>query len=117
MPVSRRGSSSSKLVHFVCNDYSFFSSAVPSALYIFISSRYHIMLQCESYAESKGVTWYWVLLNGIFVFGVAFNLFVCYCIVCLSPRLMSSYRWYLLWHQLVTGFTDISVSLKMFYCY
>ena len=57
---------------------------------------------------------YCLILNIIFSVNLLFNCFTIYAIVTHSPKMIRSYKWYLLSHQLISYLTDLFVSITIF---
>lgn len=69
------------------------------------------MIQCPSLESNykEAHSGFFVLLDVLFVFSIVVNPYVIYCIIFRSTRYMKSYRWFLLYHQIIAFIQDISV--------
>lgn len=65
---------------------------------------------CSRFYEEDPFSWYNLCFEGFFALGLIVSAYVIYCIVCRSPKNMSTYKWYLLYHQIVAMISDIAVS-------
>ena len=66
---------------------------------------------CANFYEEDPFSWSNLCFEGLFVLGLLINLYIIYCILRRSPKNMSTYKWYLLYHQIVTAMADIGVSV------
>ena len=53
---------------------------------------------------------YVVLQRVLSCISIPVNILAIYCIIWKSTKAMSTYRWHLLWHQILTGAVDFLVS-------
>ena len=65
---------------------------------------------CDRFYEEDPFSWYILLFEGISALGLLINCYVIYCLIWRSPKNMSTYKWYLLYHQIVALMADTGVS-------
>lgn len=64
----------------------------------------------NSFEVLDQTSWYCLLLDTVSIFSLVINISVIYCIVYRSHKSLQRYKWFLLWHQCITFFTDVMVS-------
>lgn len=73
------------------------------------------MEYCPPYSIEDPNSWYFIVLHITFCISLIVNVYVFYCIIFLSNRQMKTYRWYLLWHQILVFSADITVRTFLQY--
>lgn len=89
-----------------------------------LCSRWNVQLYCPIIIHSCGFSWmiecpplilspsaesFLHVFDVLFAINMLINPYVFYCIIYRSPRTMNRYRWFLLWHQILSLISDISV--------
>ena len=74
----------------------------------------YMMKNCPDYNVTPGSYFYLLFLDGFALISIIIHPYTMYCIVCKSPVQMKTYRWYLLWHQIVACLGDLWVRYTPF---